>query len=79
MWIKVFPETSIIDKHNMFCLNEKYKSIPLNNMQIPNCGRKQKEKISVNIYMANNMATIKASKGIDIQLSQTPKLCLVIQ
>ncbi|XP_069618633.1 BDNF/NT-3 growth factors receptor isoform X2 [Ranitomeya imitator] len=77
MWIKVFPETSIIDKHNMFCLNEKYKSIPLNNMQIPNCGRKQKEKISVNIYMANNMATIKASKVVPKANTSTQELTVL--
>ncbi|XP_056380230.1 BDNF/NT-3 growth factors receptor isoform X1 [Hyla sarda] len=37
MWIKVFPETTIVDKHNIFCTNENEKRIPLNLMQIPNC------------------------------------------
>ncbi|XP_069817898.1 BDNF/NT-3 growth factors receptor isoform X2 [Dendropsophus ebraccatus] len=37
MWIKVFPETSIMDKHNIFCLNENDKRIPINIMQISNC------------------------------------------
>ncbi|KAG8595904.1 hypothetical protein GDO81_001668 [Engystomops pustulosus] len=37
MWIKVFPETSFVDKHNIFCINEYNKRLPVNNMQIPNC------------------------------------------
>ncbi|KAM3937776.1 BDNF/NT-3 growth factors receptor isoform 2-T3 [Leptodactylus fuscus] len=37
MWIKVFPETSIIDKHNIYCFNEYGKRIPLNSMHIPDC------------------------------------------
>ncbi|KAG9486827.1 hypothetical protein GDO78_006949 [Eleutherodactylus coqui] len=37
MWIKVSTETSLLDKDNIFCLNEYDKRIPINNMQIPGC------------------------------------------